>query len=58
MITYTRIELPEGEELCYTTDEDIQIPDGLNVYDEEKRSWLVGILQERMMARREAQRDH
>jgi len=29
MITYTRTELPEGEELCYTTDEDIQYPTDL-----------------------------
>jgi len=36
MITYTRVELENGEELYYTTDPGIQLPEGLNIYDEEQ----------------------
>lgn len=43
MITYSRIELPGGEELCYTTDSGIYLPEGLNVYDEGRRMWVLGI---------------
>ena len=43
MITYSRIELPGGEELCYTTESGIYLPEGLNIYDEDRRMWILGI---------------
>ena len=43
MITYTRIELQGGEELCYTTGPGIYIPEGLNIYDEGQKRWILGI---------------
>ena len=42
-VTYTSISLEHGEELCWITGGDLQLPEGLNVYDEEKRSWMIGI---------------
>jgi len=43
ILAYTKIELGYGEELCYTTDPELDLPDGLNVYDEEKGAWIIGI---------------
>lgn len=43
MIAYTRVELQNGEELCYTTDIKEDLPSGLNVYDEGEQSWILGI---------------
>ena len=42
-VTYTSVSLEHGEELCWITGGDLQLPEGLNVYDEEKRSWMIGI---------------
>jgi len=43
MITYTKVRLRDGEELCYTVDPLVQIPEGLNVYDETRRAWVLCI---------------
>ena len=43
MITYNKIDLPGGEELCYLTSGEIPPEDGLNIYDEEKKVWVIGI---------------
>lgn len=43
MITYTRIKLRSGEELCYTVDDLPELPEGINVYDETKKVWIVGV---------------
>ena len=43
MITYIRVEVKSGEELCYITDPTVQIPEGLNVYDEVLKRWVIGI---------------
>lgn len=43
MITYTQLDLPEGEELCYTTDNVLFLLKELNIYDKGKLIWLIGI---------------
>ena len=43
MITYTRVALEGGEELCYTMDPGVDLPEGLNVFDEGRRVWILGI---------------
>ena len=43
MITYVQLEIKPGEELCVTTEPLSQIPEGLNVYDEGLKTWVIGI---------------